>query len=189
MNLRIISSGDMAETVTVMGKKGCGKTTFVRVMCSALSPDKLLIYDPLGQYAPLSRYVPREDTRREFEAVAGKMYHRGNLFFVVEEAEEYYREGAGLKKYTRLIAQSGRNHGIGFMCITRRPQELKKRVLNLSDRLIIFKLEGWDIDYMDRFLRRRFTEELNAMMDWKRDSYQFYHYQDGKLTLCPPLKL
>ena len=177
------------ETITVMGKKGCGKTTFVKALCAAIPKDRLLVYDPLGQYESLSRYVPARDDIKEFESIAEKVWNKGNMFFVVEEAELYYREMLMLSEFSSKIALRGRNKGIGLMCVTRRPQELKKTALNQSDHIFIFKLEGWDIDYMDGFLRKRFTKELNAMMDWHRDDHCFYHYQDGILKFCPAIKV
>jgi len=177
------------ETITVMGTKGSGKTVLVKALCSTIPKDRLLIYDPIDQYEPLSRYVPARDDVKEFEKIAQRVWNKGNTLFVVEEAELYYREMFPLQEFSSKIALRGRNRGIGLLCVTRRPPELKKTVLNLSDHIFIFKLIGWDIDYMDSFLRKRFTKELNTMMDWSRDDHCFYHYQDGILKFCPAIKI
>jgi uncharacterized protein len=69
------------------------------------------------------------------------------MLIFLEEGQEFVPQEPGpkenemLRAYTRL-AKIGRNFGVGISLITQRPQEVSKKVLNLTELLFAFQLNG-----------------------------------------------
>ncbi|GAG86462.1 unnamed protein product, partial [marine sediment metagenome] len=60
---------------------------------------KAIIYDPLSQYDGFpdeNRYIPKSDSLTEFDAVCRQLRMKGNITFIVEEAERYLGQGKPL---------------------------------------------------------------------------------------------
>jgi len=78
----------------------------------------------------------------------------------VEEAQEFVpqnpqRDEAVMLHHFQRLAKLGRNFGVGLSLITQRPQEVHKKVLNLTELLFAFQLTG--------------THERRAVADWIED--------------------
>jgi uncharacterized protein len=82
---------------------------------------------------------------------------RQAVLLVFEEAQEFIPqnpqkgEEKKLHIYTR-IAKLGRNYGIGVMLISQRPQDINKKVFNLTQLMFAFQMTG--------------THERKALEDW-----------------------
>ncbi len=69
------------------------------------------------------------------------------VLLFLEEGQEFVPQDPGrdenymLRAFTRL-AKIGRNFGVGISLITQRPQEVSKKVLNLTELLFAFQLNG-----------------------------------------------
>ena len=113
---------------------------------------RVLIYDPQSEYDPKHSYRPQTDTIREFENVCAYVWQKGNIFFVVDEAERYYRNNVPMGINAHKIVNSGRHRNIGLMLITRRLSELHKTPFSLASRVFLFHLFiPNDISYIKEF--------------------------------------
>lgn len=95
-------------------------------------------------------------------AFASRLFHRRKAkpaatMVFLEECQEFIPENPGkdetqkLHAFTRL-AKIGRNFGIGVALISQRPQEISKKVLNLSECVFAFQMNG--------------KHERRAIADW-----------------------
>jgi DNA helicase HerA-like ATPase len=88
----------------------------------------------------------------------------GNVGIVVDEVGEYVPEGSSSRKtYSRemeRVIRIGRNYGIKpYILITQRPQQVAKKVLDLAQYTIVFKLI--------RYRSREKVKQLLGMSDYE----------------------
>jgi len=86
------------DRVTISGLPGSGKTTLSKYLAALVEPN-CLIYDPLSQYENFPdeyRYIPKSDSLLEFDAVCRQLRAKGNVTFIIEEAERYLGQGKPL---------------------------------------------------------------------------------------------
>lgn len=163
----------------ISGKRATGKTYFLKtiVVTHHAKICKVLIYDPLDQYAELGTrvqdlkeisssllsdkkkvivFVPKdgEDTEEHFDQVAKFCMEKGNIKFVVDEFNEY-TSPYYIPPYFRAFIRRGRNKGCGFEGITHRPSYISLNFLNMVDHWFIFAqdLEA-DLDRIAEYLYR-----------------------------------
>lgn len=96
---------------------------------------------------------------------AARFFHRKKaqpsaVLIFLEEQQEFVPQNPGPKETAMLhaftrMAKVGRNYGIGVCGITQRPQEVNKKVLNLTELLFAFQLNG--------------THERKAVEKWIQD--------------------
>lgn len=100
----------------------------------------------------VSQFESDADKARFARAFADRFFFRmkaapSAVHLFLEECQEFApqnpaREEAGmLHAFTRLV-KIGRNYGIGVSLISQRPQEVNKKVLNLTELLFAFQLTG-----------------------------------------------
>lgn len=176
----IISSDNR---ITIAGMTGTGKTTLAHFMLRKFS--KVLVWDPLSQYAEFNHYVPELGNREEFEYVCKQVWDRGNVMLAVEEADFVLKEGPDLLPYTYKCMHQGRNRGIGVMAVTPRIADLSKKMFSLSNHVYLFKFFAPnDIDYIKGFLGREWAVRIRSLPD-----FHFVYYGGGdKVCECEPIK-
>jgi hypothetical protein len=100
----------------------------------------------------VSQFESDADKARFARAFCERFYFRKKsapsaVHVFLEEAQEFIPQNPGrdeplmLHAFTRL-AKLGRNFGIGLSMISQRPQEVNKKVLNLTELLFVFQLTG-----------------------------------------------
>jgi hypothetical protein len=137
-----------AHVVAVMGATGSGKSAWIKQQLAALQPDRLLVFDPDGEYSHLARPVPtlRElvqgsalptfrlafqptyDNKlavRQFKAFCQIAWHRLPCTVVVEELSELVRANGAPAPWARLVKR-GRKHGATVYAAAQRPAEIDK---------------------------------------------------------------
>ena len=139
------------QIAVIAGQRGVGKTCLAKKLISGLQ--RVVIYDPVGEYDPRFSYVPGGDSVEEFEAFMKKVWIMGNVFVVVDEAERFLRNNGRILPYTYKVINTGRHRNIGMLLITRRLAELHKTPFGLSTMVILFRLFlPNDIKYISEFL-------------------------------------
>jgi len=145
------------DRVTIAGLPGTGKTTLAKYLASLCEPN-ILIYDPLSQYDGFTeeqRYIPKSDSLTEFDSVCRRLRQRGDITFLVEEAERYLGQGKPLGENAFDLINRGRNWGVGVFAVTRRIQRISKDFFDLCQCCFFFRcglksreyiadLTGWD---------------------------------------------
>lgn len=130
-----------SDRICIAGLPRTGKTIFTRYLATLASPN-ILIVDPLSQYEMFPeecRYVPRQETAIELEAIAKQLHARSNVTLIIEESEQYLAQGKALLPYTSALIRMGRNWGIGIWATTRRIQDLNKRFFDLAQHVFFFR--------------------------------------------------
>lgn len=100
----------------------------------------------------VSQFESDADKARFARAFCERFYFRKKsapsaVHLFLEEAQEFIPQNPGrdeahmLHAFTRL-AKLGRNFGIGVSMLSQRPQEVNKKVLNLTELLFVFQLTG-----------------------------------------------
>jgi DNA helicase HerA-like ATPase len=180
----VITRGRNAQVICIFGKRGEGKTTLAK---SITLQTKHLVFDIIGEYQHLNRYIPSSDTLNEFHTVCQQVWKQGNLLFVVEEAEMVMPNSATpLRGCIGNIVHRGRHRGIGLLTVTRRPANLHKDVLSFADHIFIFKLTlKRDIDYVSHYI------DIPKLRLMETPRYHFYYYNTRENTykLMPPLQV
>lgn len=152
------------QLCTIAGQRGTGKTYLGKELIAGMQ--RVIIYDPVGEYDPDFSYVPQGDSIEEFEAFMKKIWIMGNVFVVVDEAERFMRNNGVILPFTYKVINTGRHRNIGMMLITRRLAELHKTPFGLSAMVILFRLfSPNDIAYIAGFLPN--PEEVQKLPDYK----------------------
>ena len=139
------------QICTIAGQRGTGKTYKAKELIAGMQ--RVVIYDPVGEYDPQFSYVPATDSIEEFEAFMKKIWFMGNVFVVVDEAERFMKNNGVILPYTYKVINTGRHRNIGMLIITRRLAELHKTPFGLSHIVILFRLfSPNDIKYISGFL-------------------------------------
>ncbi len=100
----------------------------------------------------VSQFESDADKARFAQAFADRFFFRKKaapsaVHLFIEEAQEFVpqnpqrEEARMLHAFTRMV-KIGRNFGIGISLISQRPQEVNKKVLNLTELLFAFQLTG-----------------------------------------------
>jgi len=171
------------NNITICGGQGTGKTTLEGELLRQYP--RVVIFDPNDEFQDYpSRYVPESDSPLELERVASKVWASGNAILVVSEAELYLPVTKPLTRSVFKILSRGRHRNCGIMADTRRIALLNKSVFSLSKHVFIFRhFAPNDIRYLQEFIPEN-CKELASMKD-----HFYWHYSEGKLEKCPPLKL
>jgi len=144
---------------TVAGLPGQGKTVFARHIIKQLKTSGVdtVIYDPMAQYTDLDSYVPKyfatEYQMPEFDDIAMQIWDKRNVFFVVEEVENFLPQAGRRSGIMWRIINMGRNYGLGVLAVTRRISNMDKTMFSLSDKTFIFRLfSPNDLEYCRGFI-------------------------------------
>lgn len=159
------------QLCTIAGQRGTGKTFKAKELIAGM--ERVVIYDPVGEYDPNFSYVPETDSVEEFEAFMKKIWFMGNVMVVVDEAERFMRNNGVLMPYTYKVLNTGRHRNIGMVMLTRRLAEFHKTPFGLSAVIILFRLfSPNDIAYISGFLPN--AKEVANLAD-----YQYKVYKPG----------
>lgn len=161
------------DRVTICGLPGTGKTTLAKYFGSLLEP-RVLIYDPLSQYTGFPdecRYIPKSDSLQEFDGICRQLRAKGNITFLVEEAERYMGQGKPLGENTFDLINRGRNWGVGVFCVTRRVQRISKDFFDLCQHCFIFRIGLKSRGYIADMIGWDDTRKVMSL-----PVYHFLHY-------------
>lgn len=154
------------ELVTIIGKRGYGKTTIAKELIQGLS--RVKIWDPMHEYE--NSYRPINKTVEEFDLFLKGVWLEGNCFVLVDEANLVMPEGRPLSFYASQIVDTGRHRNIGMAMLTRRIAALNKNAFAQSSMLIAFhQFAPNDIRYLNEFIPN--AEELIKLQKYQYKVY------------------
>jgi hypothetical protein len=159
------------EDMLIAGKGGSGKTHLVMKGLMKAARYNCWVWDYRWQYdrlryegfaithdlpsLPYGRavYQPRDKSVDAFDAFCAKAERWDNLVIVVEEAHRYAGKYKIRSDSFAAIVNAGRPHGVTWICITRRPQQLHNDILADADHVFVFEhdLPG-DIKYLQTWV-------------------------------------
>ena len=151
---------------TISGKRGYGKTTVAKNIISNLK--RVAIWDPMGEYE--NSYTPSMGDVAEFEQWLKPLWRTGNIFILVDEADQVMPEKKELTPTANKIINLGRHRNIGLGTITRRLARLNKTPVSQSELLILFHhFLPNDIRYLNEFIPN--AESLQTLQKYQYKIY------------------
>lgn len=168
-----------ARNIFIVGKTGSGKSVKARRLIAG--ENRLVVFDTMGEYTDgvildgyeeLKRFWLKcykgnfrliyrpYDEQTEFTQVCDLVYLCGNVCFLVEECDLFFRPNAANIE-ARNILRRGRHRGVKFIGITQRPVQIDRNITAQATEAYIFKVdEPRDIDY----LKARFGDEIESLI-------------------------
>jgi len=157
----------MSTISVTFGKRGSGKT--VKARNCVRGHDRVLFYDTLGHdytdgvicesldqlkefwlkvYRGPFRIIYRPiDPEGDFAEVCGLVYAAGDMAFVVEEVDMFFRGDVPCAEFRHII-QRGRHENIELIGVTQRPKGFGRLFTSQVETFYIFKAtEPVDIEY------------------------------------------
>lgn len=152
----------------LFGRRGEGKTTWVKTNVVKPSPLPCIIIDTLREYEKEAvlmrvtddisfdkfkiRFIPETDLDFEIvcRCVSNQLYRFG-LNLVISEVD--FWTSSSQIPYTFLnCLRYSRHYKLNIVCDVRNPTELNRKISALADRFIIFKItEPRYLDYFERY--------------------------------------
>lgn len=156
-----------SEILTISGKRGYGKTTVAKTIISKLQ--RVSIWDPMHEYT--NSYIPQSGSIDEFDSFLKRHWHTGNIFILVDEADQVMPEGRPLSLYANKIINLGRHRNIGMGMITRRLASLNKTAFSQSQEIILFHhFMPNDLRYLSEFITG--ADRLQYLQKFEYKTYQ-----------------
>ena len=141
------------EVVVVIGRKGHGKTTLLKLLSRPLR--RYTVFDVLGAYREFGALVPTpaeacvydkavyipqtEAIDAEYEEFAASVLRCGNRTIILDEAHWIYRP-KGVGKNAQMVLRLGRHVAVGLWLATHRVLDLAKLVYQQADHLFLGQL-------------------------------------------------
>ena len=138
------------EIVLILGRKGEGKTTLLKMLLLervSLGRD-IVVIDPLQQFPrefSEVTYFTSDDDKENLE-VLGRLYNRGSVDIFIDELDLLTTAQDSQKSITRKLFRYARNKDINLYSTAKRTSNINKDSLSNADILCIFKTtEGNDL--------------------------------------------
>jgi DNA helicase HerA-like ATPase len=185
---------DQAEVKAVVGLRGYGKST--QVLRLTKSSPRVLYYDSLGDdyrdgvichdlgtlerfwrgvYRKRFRLVYRPvDPLADFARICELVYACGDLTFVVDEVQLYFRGAFTEPAFTKVIT-AGRHANVELIGVTQTPKRLGELLRSQAHEWFVF---GVREPQQVLYLRERLSG-INADLLTMLPKFSYLHYIDG----------
>ncbi|MCX7698999.1 MAG: hypothetical protein N2114_05990 [Candidatus Goldbacteria bacterium] len=164
------------KIVCIFGKKGTGKTTYIKNNILNFSEYKrILIIDILDEYTILKinkiyeinkfiknydfsiRIIPENE--EEYNFICEYIFNTENITVVFEEAAFY-----PVNEYILKLVRFGRHKKINQIYITQRPYDINRNITAMADEFIIFNTtEPRDLDFFKKILPPIAVEKIKTL--------------------------
>lgn len=151
----------MSRILTIIGKRGYGKTTLAKRLIRESVYSDIYINDYLGEYQSIS--IPEKRiyiVRENIDLLIRECWDRGNSLLVLDEVDLY-------GKYCRsieMIFRYGRHRNIEIISVSRRFYDLPVIIRALSDYFLVFRItERRDLDYLSRYIDKDLLERIRQL--------------------------
>ncbi|WP_321504720.1 hypothetical protein [uncultured Methanoregula sp.] len=143
------------QAIAVCGKKERGKTTWIKAHLKPIPPGRLYVLDfnsndyqdlkPLG----VNVWNYEGGGQHECEEFINTCYTMGNVFIVLEEADNYlHSKSPSITRFVTTI----RNRGGGHIDNFKRPMSVLPVFRGMYDFIVLFQITApEDIDYLEKW--------------------------------------
>lgn len=157
--------------IVIFGKKGCGKTSWVKKNLEEY--DRIIIIDTLNEYGDVAilkkiEELPEFENRDKFKIrvvpldildfnlILLYIWQRFKNVLVIIDEFGYWVSSYSMPEPLKYLLRFGRHIKVNIWAVIRRPYEAGREITALADKFIIFKLtEPRDLDYF-----REYDKEL-----------------------------
>lgn len=178
--------------ITVIGRKGSGKSTLVREIMNSGQYPRIFVLDTNGEYKKEdgflvtdtvtagARAMVRVRTKPEFRVSlrdpdTEKLVRLLDIAFeiphtlvVVEEAHFYIKSPSHLPVQFSKLVRMGRHRAISQIYVAQRPTGLHRDMTAQSDYLVTFRqYETRDIDWLSKVAGDEDIEQVKELPDYK----------------------
>lgn len=171
------------KDICVFGKKGEGKTYYIKNNIIRPSPYPCIILDTFGEYEDVavtipyfkdykidkfkSRIILEDDEQFEdFFYTIMTFNFKSPVNLIISEVDWWTSSHYLPKPFVKFLIKS-RHLKINFICDVRTPYELHRRIKGLTDYFVIFKLtEKSHLDYFRDY--ERFSGDIYLIEDIKK---------------------
>lgn len=151
-----MSVKNAASILAIIGASGSGKSAFLKQQVARLNPPRLLVWDPMREYAEFGEVVTQlaklgecvstagnkrgkfalvfqcaadeKQRARQFDVFCGLALAAGNCMMIVEELKFVTRPGFAPVRWSQCTL-TGRHKGLQIIGVTQRPASIDKDFL------------------------------------------------------------
>lgn len=167
--------------MTVLGKRGYGKTTFANAIIEQVKGKKpIIIFDVLGEYEgdyiftnhddfvnfgidngiKNKIYVTRFDSDDDNIDLFNTLANLNGLYIVIEESDMFCKPSFIEPDFASII-KYGRHNNLNYLAISRRAAEIHKHVIAQSHYAVSFR-QSLPLD-VDTLVKFGFSEEIKTL--------------------------
>lgn len=161
--------------ITIVGKRGKGKTTLAKQKIRESQAERIYIYDYLGEYISYSSeniLVSRGDLKGFCRTAwnDSKKTLRLNHLVVFDEIDLYGKNNFQIE----FLYRYGRHVNLDCIGIARRFYDLPVTARALTDTFYLFQItEERDINYLRRYISEEFIRRLIHLNDYEYINIDF----------------
>lgn len=131
-------------------------------------------------------YMPRDPSMEDFDEVCKIIFHTGNIYFCVDEAQSYSPYGR-IPFYFGELMRLGAGRGIGVCSLVQRPRETGNVLISEASIVIVFRLQlDTDRTKISSFVGKQVFEPLNELPPWH---FLLYDSVPRDIYWCAPVPM
>jgi predicted AAA+ superfamily ATPase len=151
----------MSRIITIIGKRGYGKTTLCKNIANDSLYKDILINDYIGEYSNLS--LPDKEiyiVNNRIDLLIKFAWSRGDCLLVLDEVDLYGKNNKAIE----FIYRYGRHKNIEIVAVSRRFYDLPVIIRALTDYFFIFRItEKRDLEYLSRYIDNSRIEKIKSL--------------------------
>ena len=157
--------------LTILGKRGYGKSTFAKYIIGNIKRKIIIIFDPMNEYTgdfyfynfadfqnhyiqyglQSKKYVCKFSDTEDFSILFEVATHISDLYIVVEEADIFSKPNYVDPDFFKII-RYGRHYNQNYLAICRRTAEMNNNIISQSHYCVSFRQSiPADVDKQEKF--------------------------------------
>jgi len=151
----------MSKIITIVGKRGYGKTTLCKNIIANTRYTNICINDYIREYENLSiknKMIFKVNNR--IDLLINFAWKLGNCLLVLDEVDLYGKNNSAIE----FIYRYGRHRNIEIVAVSRRFYDLPVIIRALTDYFFIFRItEKRDLEYLSRYIDNSRLEKIRSL--------------------------